>query len=420
VNPITGNDTNDGLSSGTAVQTIMGGIVSRWGTSSPILKFTTTIHLLASETFQQEEVILSPILTEGANFVIRGEGNPAIKTDTIDAVVSVLDPNAGPPGTNLIFTISTTSAGLSVGNIVFNTTTSSYAIIDAILGDNITVTQPLTQAGLTTVSAAPSLVQNNAWAIGDNLVFYDGFYLNLKILHPQGGDFTSGFDSPVCWLENLYIPSDGAIGYSSFTPTPVGCSFVASNCQFDAFVVLQAELIYYAGQFQNCWLNGGFNLGTYAAIMGGAANAANVNYCGFFGGIADLNAILHGFTPVSSPGARFGQVQVLNDVQVLAGAVLQIFQPNTALPILWGTAYLRVAQANSSVANATLGGTRPWTTCLRLTNLYMNGITTGYAFDAGTGTYTPPGVGISSANLDFYQGLYNPRTGCSFSGPWFE
>lgn len=420
VNPVTGSNISNGLTPLTAVRTIMGGIVPRWGTSSPILTSTVTIHLLASETFQQEEVVVSPILTEGANFVIRGEGNPSIKTDTISSIISVLDPTVG---TNLVLTLTGGSAGLSAGNLIRNATTGTCAVIDSIVGPNITVSQPLDQAGLTTVSSAPALVQNSAWAVGDSLVFYNGFLLNLKVANPQGGDATGTFgDSPVFWLENIFVPSLGGVGNSTFTPFPMGCSFVASNCQFDVFVTLQAELVYYVGQFQNCWLNGGFNLGPFAYIMGGSGNAANINYCGFFGGNADFNAILHNFTFMISPGARWGQVQAVGgDIFVNKGAVLEIFRSITADPILWGTSNLRVAQTNASVANATLGGGRPWVTCLRLTGtLAMNGAITGFAFDAGSGAYTPSGVAITSANLDTYGGLHNPATNNSYSGPWFE
>ena len=419
VNPITGNDTNDGLTPATAVQTIMGGIVARWGTSSPILTVTVTIHLLAPETFQQEEVVLSPILTEGANFIIRGE-NTLVNTDTISAIVTPLDPTAG---TNLTFTLTGGVGAVTPGNLVFNTTQGTYAVVDDISGLIITVTQPFDQVGLTTVSSAPALVPNPAWTAGDNLEFYDRPLLNLKVINPQGGDATAIFgESPVCWLENLYIPSLGGVGNSTLTPMPAACSFVASNCQFDVFVTLDAQYVYVVGQFQNCWLNGGSNLGTFnGTIMGGAVNTAGINYCGFFGGRADFNAILHTWTIVLSPGGYFGLVQADGLMSVQAAAVLEIFRPFVGDPILWGTASLHVTQANASVANATLGGGVLWTTCLLLadTSLFINGLNSGSPFDVGTASYLPA-IPITTADLDTYTGLHNPLTGSSFSGPWLE
>lgn len=418
VDPISGNDANTGTSPITAVRTIMGGIVQRWGTTSPILIQTTTIHLLAPETFQQEEVVLEPILVEGVSFVILGT-NVLLKSDTIAAVLTPLDPTVG---TNLTITPTGGVAGLSPGNLVQNTTRGSFALVDAIDGGGIlTITQPFVQAGLTTVSSNPGLVQDNGWAIGDSLDFFESPLLNLKVIHPQGGDF--GGNSPVCWLENLYIPSLGGVGFSTLTPTPVACSFVASNCKFDVFVTLDAQLTYIIGQFQNSWLNGGSFLGPLAKIMGGASNTASVNYCGFFGGFADFNVILHTYTFLVDPGAIFGLVQGDGDIFLNARSVLQILRPSLGTPILWGTANLHVNQTNSVVANASLGGSVPWTTCLLLTgSLTMNGFTTAFGFDTATGTFTPGGITISAANLDAQTGggLHNPRTGCLFSGPWFE
>jgi len=419
VDPVSGNDANAGTTPLTAVKTIMGGIVARWGTTSPILKQTTTIHLLAPETFQQEEVVLEPILVEGVSFVIIGT-NVLLKSDTIAAPsFTPLDPNAG---TNLTISLTGGVGGLSPGNLVQNTTRGSFALVDAISGGGIlTITQPFVQSGLTTVSSTPSLAQDNGWAIGDSLSFFQSPLLNLKVIHPQAGDFSG--NNPVCWLENLYIPSNGGVGLSTLAPTPISCSFVASNCNFDVFVTLDAQLTYTVGQFQNTWLNGGSFLGPLAKIMGGASNTASVNYCGFFGGFADFNAILHTFTFLVDPGVTFGLVQADGDIFLNSGAIMQIFRPNFAIPILWGTANLHVAQTNSTVANASLGGFVSWTTCLRLTgSLTMNGLAVAFGFDTATGTFTPGGIVISAANLDAQSGngLHNPRTGCMFSGPFFE
>lgn len=157
--------------------------------------------------------------------------------------------------------------------------------------------------------------------------------------------------------------------------------------------------------------------------MGGASNTASVNYCGFFGGFADFNAILHTFTFLVDPGATFGLVQADGNIFLNVGAVVQLIRPNFGIPILWGTANLNVNQTNSVVANASLGGFVPWTTCLLLTGLLsMNGIPTAFGFDPLTGTFTPGGITISSVNLDAQagNGLHNPRTGNKFAGPWFE
>ncbi|CAH6419731.1 Hypothetical protein HVR_LOCUS808, partial [uncultured virus] len=422
VAPITGSDSSDGTTPGTAVQTIMGGIVSRWGTSSPILTQTTIIHLLEPETLSQEDVVLSPIITEGANFVIVGT-NVVLGSSTILAVITPLDPIAG---TNLTFTLTAVVPGIAPGNLIFNTTRGSYAVVDATAAGVITATQPFDQVGLTTVSSAPFLIPDNGWAAGDNLQFEESPLINLKVINPQGGDATAVFgQSPVCWLENLYIPSLGGIGFSELTPVPQACSFVMSNCRLDVFVILDAQLIYVVGQFQNTWLNGGSYLGPFAVIMGGASNTSGANYYGFFGGNADGNAILHGAglpCPIVSPGARFGLVQIVGSPLIInKGATLELFLPFPGVPRLWGNAQLHVNQNNAAVVNAGLGASITWTQCLDLPGgLFLNGSSSGFAFNTGTATFNPVQVLITPVNLDLNVGLQNPLTGSRYAGPWFE
>jgi hypothetical protein len=72
VNPVTGNDSASGTSPATAVKTIVGGIVARWGTTAPTLAQNTTIFLLESETIDQEYVVLEPVLVGAVSFAIIG------------------------------------------------------------------------------------------------------------------------------------------------------------------------------------------------------------------------------------------------------------------------------------------------------------------------------------------------------------
>lgn len=416
VAPITGSDSNDGLSPLTPVKTIMGGIVSRWGTISPILNQNTIIHLLEPETIGQEAVVLSPIIINGVSFSIIGT-TIVLLTTTISSLITPLNPTLG---TNLTFTVPSV-AGLSNGNLIYNITRGSYAVVDDIVGFVITATQPFDQAGLTTVSANPSLIMDNGWATGDSIQFEESPLLNLKIINPQGGDAFN----PVCWLQNIFIPSIGGVGYSQITPVPQACSFIMSNCRLDAFVILNSQLIYFLGQFQNTWLNGGCYLGPFSTIMGGSSNKAGVNYYGFFGGNADGNSMLHGAAtacPIVSAGARFGQVNLIGSpLFINAGATLQIFGSYIGPPRVWGTAQIRVTQNNAAVVNAGLGSSVTWVSCLDLPNgLTINGSSVAYSFNTGTATFNPVPISITPANLDNFVGLQNPLTGSCFAGPWPE
>ena len=70
IDPINGINTNLGTLE-FPVKTVSGGIVDKWGTTSPVLKQTTTFHLVGTETIGQEDVVLRPVL-EGANLIILG------------------------------------------------------------------------------------------------------------------------------------------------------------------------------------------------------------------------------------------------------------------------------------------------------------------------------------------------------------
>jgi hypothetical protein len=265
------------------------------------------------------------------------------------------------------------------------------------------------------------LIADNGWNTNDSIQFEESPLLNLKIINPQGGDAFN----PVCWLQNIFIPSITGVGYSQITPVPEACSFVMSNCRLDAFVILNSQLIYFVGQFQNSWLNGGCYLGPFSTIMGGSSNKAGANYYGFFGGNADGNAMLHGAAtacPVVSPGARFGQVNLIGSpLFINAGATLQIFPSYIGPQRVWGTAQIRVIQNNAAVVNAGLGASVSWVSCIDLpSGLTINGSNSAYAFNTGTATFNPVPISITPANLDAFIGLQNPLTGSRFSGPWPE
>jgi len=53
-----------------------------------------------------------------------------------------------------------------------------------------------------------------------------------------------------------------------------------------------------------------------------------------------------------------------------------------------------------------------WVNNLKLSQLMLAGATTGTAYSAGVFT---DGVAITPANLDTYNGLFNPRTGARYA-----
>jgi hypothetical protein len=412
---VIGSDSNDGQSVGSPVQTVMGGIVQRWGTIAPLLAQTTTIHLLTSETLNQEAVVLNPVLVDGVDFVIVGTLLAVGGTFT-GVTVNPMVPTAA--GHNLQF--ATTPPGAAVGQLVYNETKLSYATVHSIHGGGIvSLTQPIGAAGLTTVTSFPLLGADDTWATSDDYQLYQAPMLNLQVLNCWGGAADPAADAPVCWIQNIYVPdSSGTPGNSIFAPVVQGPSFVFTNSRVDAYFLGNANLVSSVGNVQNTLLFAGMNLGTFCSMFGGAANTSLAVSSAFSGGSADFNAVLDGTTEISAPGGYFGNVSARGNVIVSGGGVLKITPYRQGGANLWGPATLELIEANSSVDNPTTFGTFLWTTILNMAALTINGATTGTAFSDATNTWLS-GISLTSANIDAppgatNPGLINPRTGCGF------
>ena len=166
VDPVNGHDSAAG-DAAHPVKTIMGGIVARWGTRAPVLPQTTTITVLGDETIDQEEVVLEPILVDGSNFVLLGTLSPVV-TFPLGAVTPKSETSPG----NDLGAAGFVDPSIRVGELVVNTTRGSSAVIDALAAGTATLTQPMTNASLTTVTALPAPAADNGWAMGDSVTVY--------------------------------------------------------------------------------------------------------------------------------------------------------------------------------------------------------------------------------------------------------
>ena len=404
VDPINGNDSNAGTAPTAPVKTIMGGIVSQWDTISPVLKQPTSIHVVNPETLGQEDIVLAPVLSGGVNLQIlcttANVGAPFPAGSVTPKVQSAA-------GNDL--TIAGFPIGAIAGQIVFNVTKNSYALIDSITAGVAVLTQPLAAAGLTTISVNPALVQDNTWAPGDSLQLRQPALLNLKLLSPQGGDANLAGTAPCVFLYGAHIPDvSGTPGTSSFIPALEGCTVIFSTCTIDPYFIAgsadSAESVILACS----WLNGGGNLGSFTNLLGGALNSAENNSSAFSGGLADFSAILHAPTEVGR-GGYFAQVHATGLVNVDEGSLLKLEPYRAGGSQLWGSGTLNLLGVNSAVENATGGA---WATVLTMGALQINGSATGTRYAVGVFT---DGIAVTSANLDATGGLQNPRTGARFA-----
>ena len=265
----------------------------------------------------------------------------------------------------------------------------------------ITLTQPLASAGLTTVSAMPSYTEDDTWFTGDTMQLMTNSILNLKSLNPQGGDTNGIHTTPVCWVQNAYIPEvTGIPGNSNFCPLPQGCSMVFSTCGFDPFVIFDAHYVYSAGYLANCFVNGGCQLSTFATLVSGVSAGTTMLGDAAVDGDVILNGPLQvlggdndvGFAHVTGMGGGAG-------VRVLDGGYLKIQQNLFASAQLWGSGLINLIGGNSVLENRVNPPTL-WANCLTVTGpLELNGSNTGTVFNDTTGLWTS-GVLITSANID--------------------
>ena len=158
-----GNDNNPGTI-GSPIKTIMGGIVPKWGTASPRLSQTTTIHVVNSQSIGLERAVITPIISGTAtNFVI--VGTPTFGSTFSAGTTTAL--SAGNPGND--WTIASMPGGTAAGQLVFNVTRSSYAIIDSMSGSTATICQPFSSSIVNTVTAFPNPISITTWTTGDTI-----------------------------------------------------------------------------------------------------------------------------------------------------------------------------------------------------------------------------------------------------------
>lgn len=405
-----GNDTTGDGSFGKPVKTITGGIISRWGTSSPLLNQTTTIHVLTGQTSNLERAVLKPVLQgQNTNFVIIGT---TASLGTTFTAGTVTPKSQGNPGNDLL--IATMQAGSAAGDLVFNSTRSSYAFIKSMSGSTATMEQPFTSASLTTVSLSPFLSENNAWATGDTLQRFSVPILNLETFMPVGGDANNSFTGGMSWVQTIRVPdASGSNGSSQFSSAPVGTGVAYSLCRFDASVYLDgrgssiqsnayALACHFAGglgtpdggnAFYDCAVQGG------ACVQGTGIGLVLANGAQLLGDIiidGDLNM-----------GGEMAFLASAGGVHLTSGATMSVLGIGAAVngPI-WGAGSINIKSGNLVNLNGT------WTNNLLVASAAFNSITVGYA-TAGNGiTYGP--FKITGANLDTYGGLRQLDNAASF------
>jgi hypothetical protein len=397
--------------------------VHRWGTSSPILAQTTTLHILSSETVGQEHIVLTPTLVTGVNFAIIGTPLAIGAPFSPSGVTSKV---RGAPGT--LLQLAGMPAGTTAGTLLWDSTRNSYAFIDSMAVLVATMTQPFAAAGLTTVQSAFAavLVEDDLWAHTDTFQRYSLPILNLELFSPVYGDaLNNTYVTPVAWVQSIHVPdTSGHVGYSFFTTSALqNAGMVYSMCWFDPlFAGVSRQEGTLGPADLSCWHNGGASFQGWQ-IVGGASNSngtasIDATYVQDLAAV-DGDAIIHGGLITKGSYTVLGYAYLDNTgyVSRVLRASAAVIEPNWfAAAQVWGPGTLNVD--GGFLENETSGA---WATCLTLGTLQLEGATTGCTFNgAAVGNPFVCGIPLTAANIDTgggsgWPGMQDVLTGGRFA-----
>ncbi len=420
IDPVSGNDSNTCITSGSACQTYSE-VTRRWGcggspTSSPLLAQATTIKWLTSEaTAVADEVVFAPRLTNGAKAFIVGAlsaGTPG----TISAINEAKNASANQP---LVITTSIPSP--VAGLMIHNTTHASRAWID-VVSDHVTMTQPLVSSNATIpLGLFPAEV--DSWNTSDTVAFETPAKVNLRYYAPVYQDGTVALSgNSLAYLSNIWIQDPS--GSSSYSEIFIGNNVIVQEVRSDAAVNMMSTgdgldlATGTLGEIDNNWIAG---LSVNAEqVNGGAIGTLNpgfaINVFGFRN-VFDADITLHGY--LSTDGgelgaflAYFAESAPTSGVSVFAGHLTSSTGGPYGAPALYGKGIIDVlfnatasypAGAGAAVATYPLTG-----------GIEMDNITVGCLGNpASTGTTLTCNLALTPASLDSHLGTTVP-TGCLY------
>lgn len=215
IDPVSGNDGNDGKTIGSPVKSYNGGVVKRWGTTSPMLAQDTTLTWLTSQpSGGADPVVFTPTMAAqpggtGAVAIIQGALGSAqlAHAGTLGAVTS----KSRSAGT-LLSTAIASFPGATVGMLVKNTALGklSFAWVYAVSATTITLSQPIAPVALPQPEI-PLITEVDTWAITDTVEWYVPVNVNLVKVEPTVAalDASRAFPCPVQLGSLVAASADG-------------------------------------------------------------------------------------------------------------------------------------------------------------------------------------------------------------------
>lgn len=396
IDPVSGNDANDGLTALTAIKTYAE-LKSRWGTTAPMLPQTTTVTWLSNQPVGLDEVICNPVMLNGSKFFMTG--TPVLVSSGI--LAGVVSKNRA--------TAQLLNADLGIGPIagqlIRNNTHSSYAWTDSLVaGTTFAMTQPLAPSPTPPTAINAPLPEVDTWANGDAFDVFEVTIVNLQQFAPTFFDGDLAGDVEFCYLQHIGVPDPVAPG-SSYCR--VNSCTVMTESRTDRFLTCD-NVAGNTGTFSNVWMNGSCDL-IGIQVYAGAIDTSLAFPSAFQNCFVDADVMIHGGVMASIYPFNAGFVWADGAVVVTQKLSLQTIAYGG--DALWGPCSLE-ATGGGRVTFLTSSTTELLNTgALKLDNGII-----GVTLDKATGVWTG-GVGLIRPNIDAAQGkaLFNPQSGSGFS-----
>lgn len=440
-------------------------VIRRWGTASPELLQSFTLHQLNAST---EYAFFSPKMGPGAQALLLGTLVVFAAAFTAGTVTPALYASVTPND----LTIAAMPAGMAPGMIVQNTTRGSYAMAATVSGTTVTLATPYTTASFSPpASGSPGTIADTAWATGNTLVVYNVPSASSVVWRPKCGSASAGRLS-LGWMQwtgitapdaaNSEYPhvNDGLFGFAgcavlsrihiaALSGRGNGCQFL--GCSFSNQTVPFSGLADFFGcswliafpnaggvanvNLTNCTLAGlssvNQNMGLAGVYFrGGAVFGANSIIAVVMVGVVTCGAnalSLGSGTIFRSPVLPFvGNFFVGGSITFNGVSANGLTPPNAGTFTLNGVTQVDVAPASGhfpanapiGLALTTVGGTpgvgAPYFSAAQAPDAFHVKSLTVAANDVYTWTAGAAPVALSAANIDLYGSLAAAVSGARF------
>lgn len=241
------NDNNTGIDATHPVLSYNGGIVSKWGTTSPVLRQNTTITWLSSQpTGGADPVIATPICV-GTTLVLTAPLPTAVHTGTLSGVIAK---------NQSMGQILTADLGFAAtpGMLIKNTTigkTSFAWVWQNVSGTTFKISQPLAP-NTPPIAESPPPTEVDTWANGDTFSAYT--LISVNITHTSGNaamfDAIDNFRAPTQIYHINIASPDGFDSDNNLSMANTSIIECSTNCVVDDAPDFASD---YINAAQNCF-----------------------------------------------------------------------------------------------------------------------------------------------------------------------